>query len=239
MNKKLLEGLTEAQLKREKSLRNKVIEEFKTYRESRLELGKLLVELHDRIIGEKKFKEYLEALKIPRSSGYRWMDAYRQISKLPQAVVVAAEKRKMDLGLGKYQSAVEDVPLAENPTSAEASKWLDAVEAWCEQKKTHLSKDPESVNLGPEERNEETSRAYLKHCREMVALTASLWDEVPADGRDLKVVQSLMGPVAAQLGITEPFTVVPDPDPAESNRLVEELEEMVAEGEDVKEKVAA
>lgn len=239
MTKRLLEGLTEAQLKREKSLRKNVIEELKTYRGSRLELGKLLVELHDEIIGEKKFKEYLDVLGIPRSSAYRWMDAYRQISKLPQAVVVAAGGRKMDLGLGKYQAAVEEVPLPENPTSVEASKWLDAVEAKSKQRKPHPSQDPASANLSAEERSEETSRAYLKHCREMIALTADLWRGVPAEERDVKVVQSLMGPVAAQLGITEPFTVVPDPDPEESNRLIEQLEEMAAEGEEVKEKVAA
>lgn len=138
------------------------------------------------------------------------------------------------------ESAVEEVPLTENPTPSEASKWLDTVEARCKEKRPHASQTaaPES-NLSPEERSEVTSRAYLKHCREMATLTADLWEEVPADSRDLKVVQSLMGPVAAQLGITEPFTVVPNPDPAESNRLVEELEEMAAEGEEVKEKVAA
>lgn len=239
MTKRLLEGLTEEQLKEEKILRKRVIEEFKKYRESTFELGKTLVDIHDKIIGEKKFKEYLEALGIPRSSAYRWMDAYRQLSRLPNAVVVAAGKRKLDLAQGKYLSAVQEVPPPENPTSKEANQWLDALEARRKEKKTKASRLAESENLSAEDRCEATSRAYLKHCQEMVDLTAGLWGEVPAEERSLGVVQSLMGSVAAQFGITESFTVEPDPDPAESNRLVQRLEEMAAEQEEVEEKVAA
>lgn len=239
MRKRLLEGLTEAQLSEEKSLRKKVIEEFKNYHKSRIELGRLLVDLHDGIIGEKNFKEYLDALGIPRSSAYRWMDAYRQISPLPDGVVAAAQRRKIDLGLGKYQSAVKELPLPENPTSAETREWLDAVEAKCKLKNTCSSQSSKPANLSAEERSQATSKAYLKHCREMVALTAELWGEVPAAERDVKVAQGLMGPVAAELGIPEPFTVVPDPDPAGSNWLILQLEAMAAEQEAVEEKVAA
>lgn len=239
MIKSLLEGLTEEQLKQEKILRKRVIEEFKKYRESQFELGKDLVEIHDKIIGEASFKEYLEALGIPRSSAYRWMDGYRQVSKLPNAVVVAAGKRKIDLAQGKYLSAVQEVPPPENPTSKEANQWLDTLEARRKEKKSHSSQVSESEKLSTEERSEATSRAYLKHCQEMKALTANLWGEVPAEERNLEVLQSLMGSVAAEFGIMDPFTVVPDPDPAASNRLVGRLEEMAAEQEEVEEKVAA
>ncbi len=46
-----------------------------------------------------------------------------------------------------------------------------------------------------------------------------------------------MGVAAAQLGIAEPFTVIPDPSPEETARLVERLKARMLEGLEVEEEV--
>lgn len=235
---KILKDLSEGQCEREKKLRAKVFAQLHNYETSRRELGRLLLELHDKVIGEKRFKEYVECLGIARRSAYRWMQAYKLAAGLPETIVHAADKKKMNLASAKYQGAAEEVPLPEDPNEAEANEWLDAVKERQEKSRVNPAQSPAPSGFTPEERIRLTSKTYARHCREMSSFRATYWPGIEDEERKIEVAQCLMGVAAAQLGITEPFTVVPDPHPEKSDRLVELLSTNLAE-EDVKEEAAA
>lgn len=236
---KIIESLTEGQRSLEKRLRTELLKEFKKYQRSRYELRRLLLQLHDEVIGEKRFKEYLELVDIPRRSAYRWMDAYKTVGNLPEEVLKAAERRNIDLGLGKYQDALKEFPMPEGASEAQAEEWLDKVEA---SQKGTIREFPDaagSTTLAPEDRRSVTGKVYLRHCRQVIDFTNRYWGEIPAEERKLEVVRSLMGAIAAKLGISEPFTVEPDPETAGSNRLLERLEEKAGMTDPVEEKSVA
>lgn len=219
----ILKGLDDTKRRQERRLRSEVLEEYAKHQKSRFDLGRLLVELHDRIVGEKLFKKYLKSLGIVRSSAYRWMEHYRALAKLPEPIVLAAGKRKIDLVSRKYRTAAQVIPLPEEITDENAGEWLDNVEARQEELRNHISASPQPPVLSPQERDALTSRVFLKLCRQLDSFAARHWEKIPPKKCTLEVVISLMGAVAAQLGITQPFTVYPDPNPGKSDRLVNRL----------------
>ena len=123
----ILKGLSPEQREQEKGLRYKVFKELKKQRRNELELGRLVAELHEKVIGDKRFKEYLEVLDIPRRTAYRWMRIFKVLSSLPEAILRAADKRNLDLGAEKFEGVIEKIPVPENPSRAEANAWLDGV----------------------------------------------------------------------------------------------------------------
>lgn len=234
----ILKGLSVEQREQEKELRAKVFKGLKRRQASRLELGRLLIELHDKVVGEKRFKEYLEVFDIARRSAYRWMRVYKLLSSLPDPILRAANKRNIDLGSEKFEGIVEKIPAPENPSQTEANEWLDEILARQKESGGNLpqSSDPSALTL--EQRMKVTTRAYVKHCRAMESVAATCWSEIPAEERRLEVAQCLMGVAAARLGIAEPFTVTPDASPEEADRLAERLEARMVEELEVEEEVA-
>ncbi len=225
--KSILQNLDDSQRRREKMLRAKVLEEFKNRGRSRLEIGRLMAQLHDELIGEKLFKKYLSALGIPRSSAYHMMDAYRELPKLPDPILLAAGKRGIDLALAKYRTVVPEIPLPENPEE-DANKWLDDILARYRELKAKRSEASKSTPLSAERRDALTVETLDKHFKKLDLVVGSLWNEVPAEKRSLEVIRSLVGEFAASLGFTEEFTVTPNPKSGKSAQLVKQLQARVA-----------
>lgn len=235
MMKDILKDLSQDQRRQEKALRRELYEELKNHRKTSRELGRRLLQLQDELVGKRKFKGYLECLGIPRRTAYRWMEIHKLLASLPETVLRAAEKKNMDLGSEKYRDAIKAVPCPENPTPAEANEWLNAIEAHHKESAAKPEESPDPSALATDQRNQLTSQACSKHCKQLGSFVATYWPDVPAEERSIEVAQIVMGVAAANLGITESFTVVPNDHP----ELVDRLEKKSAQEEEVEEEVAA
>jgi hypothetical protein len=54
---------------------------YTNYKESRLELGKILSQVQEKLAGSRQFKKYLDLRKIPKATAYDLIDAYKSPEK--------------------------------------------------------------------------------------------------------------------------------------------------------------
>ena len=107
--RKLAAALPEAEKKEEELIRPELLQAWQGFRLSRWRLGKALAQYQKlykqskQNKGEiKRFELVLRALGCERSQGYRYLNGYRQASKVRESVRRLAEARGIDLAEAKH-----------------------------------------------------------------------------------------------------------------------------------------